>query len=62
MSRASGANTSTIAASVIARMMPATGVRAPLRTLVTVRAMVPVAAMPPKNGATTLAMPCAISS
>jgi hypothetical protein len=42
--------------------MPATGVRAPARTLVTVRAMVPVAGMPPNSGLTMLAMPCAISS
>ena len=42
--------------------MPATGVRPPVRTLVAVRAIAPVAGMPPKNGATMLAMPCAISS
>ena len=42
--------------------MPATGERAPARTLVTVRAIVPVAGMPPKSGTTKLAMPCAISS
>ena len=42
--------------------MPATGLVAPARRLVTVRAIVPVAGMPPKNGVTTLAMPCAISS
>ena len=42
--------------------MPATGVLAPLLMLVTVRAMVPVAGMPPKKGVTKLATPCAISS
>ncbi len=42
--------------------MPATGEVAPERMLVTVRAMVPVAGMPPKYGTTKLAMPCAISS
>jgi hypothetical protein len=42
--------------------MPATGLVAPARTLTTVRAMVPVAGMPPKAGATMLARPCAISS
>ena len=62
MSSASGASTSMIASRVAAWTMPATGVRAPLRMLVTVRAIVPVAAMPPKSGETTLAMPCAISS
>ena len=41
---------------------PATGEVAPARTLVTVRAIVPVAGMPPKNGTTKLATPCAISS
>jgi hypothetical protein len=35
---------------------------APARTLVTVRAMVPVAGMPPKNGVTKLATPWAMSS
>ncbi len=42
--------------------MPATGVRPPARTLVTVRAIVPVAGMPPNSGLTMLATPCAISS
>jgi hypothetical protein len=59
---ASGAATSRIASSVAACTMPATGVDAPLFTLVTVRAIVPVAGMPPKNGAMKLATPCAISS
>ena len=59
---ASGAATSTITSSVSAWTMPATGVRAPVRTFVAVRAMAPVAGMPPNSGATRLAMPCAISS
>jgi hypothetical protein len=37
--------------------MPATGVRAPDRTLVAVRAMAPVAGSPPNNGETMLATP-----
>ena len=40
----------------------ATGERPPARTLVAVRAMAPVAAMPPKNGATTLPTPWPSSS
>ena len=59
---ASGAAASTMAKSVTEWTMPATGVAAPARTLVTVRAIVPVAGMPPKNGVTMLATPCAISS
>ena len=42
--------------------MPATGVRAPARMLVAVRAMAPVAGSPPKSGEAMLAMPWAISS
>jgi hypothetical protein len=42
--------------------MPATGLVAPARTFVTVRAMVPVAGMPPNSGVTKLATPCAMSS
>jgi hypothetical protein len=59
---ASGAAARTTAISVSAWTMPATGERAPARTLVTVRAIVPVAGSPPKAGTTMLAMPCAISS
>ncbi len=59
---ASGAAASTTTSSVAECTMPATGLVAPERTLVTVRAMVPVAGMPPKAGATMLATPCAISS
>jgi hypothetical protein len=42
--------------------MPATGERPPFFTFVAVRAMAPVAGMPPKNGTTRLAMPWPISS
>ena len=59
---ASGAATSRMNSRAKACTMPATGLVAPARTLVTVRAMVPVAGMPPKNGVTMLATPCAISS
>ena len=43
-------------------MMPATGVRPPLRTLVAVRAMTPVQGMPPKIPIAMFATPCPISS
>jgi hypothetical protein len=43
-------------------MIPATGVLAPERTFVAVRAMALVAAMPPKNGHAMFARPCATSS
>ena len=46
----------------IAWITPATGVRPPLLMFVIVRAIAPVAGMPPKNGTTTFATPCAISS
>ena len=42
--------------------MPATGVRAPARTLVAVRAIAPVAGRPPNSGETMLATPWATSS
>ena len=42
--------------------MPATGPRAPARTLVAVRAMVPVTQMPPNSAEAMLATPCATSS
>ena len=59
---ASGAATSTTPSSSSACTMPATGERPPFWILVPVRAMAPVAGMPPKNGTTILAMPWAISS
>ncbi len=61
-SDASGAASRMIASSVSAWTIPATGETAPARTFVTVRAIVPVAGMPPKKGATMFAIPCAISS
>jgi hypothetical protein len=42
--------------------MPETGPIAPERTLVAVRAMVPVTQMPPKSADPILAKPCATSS
>ena len=42
--------------------MPATGVRPPFLTLVAVRAIAPVAGIPPKRADATLAMPCPTSS
>ena len=42
--------------------MPATGPRAPERTFVAVRAMVPVTQKPPNRPEPILAMPCATSS
>ena len=42
--------------------MPETGPRAPARTLVAVRAMVPVTQMPPNSAEPMLATPCATSS
>ena len=42
--------------------MPETGERAPERMLVAVRAMAPVAGMPPNSGETMLAIPCATNS
>ena len=42
--------------------MPATGVRAPARMFVAVRAIAPVAGSPPTSGDTMLARPCATSS
>ena len=48
--------------SVSAWTIPATGVRAPLLMLVAVRAIAPVAGMPPKSGDAMFAIPCATSS
>ncbi|OQC10236.1 MAG: hypothetical protein BWX79_01346 [Alphaproteobacteria bacterium ADurb.Bin100] len=62
MCDASGAATRITTSSVAACTMPATGLVAPLLMLVTVRAMVPVAGIPPKKGVTKLAMPWAMSS
>ena len=43
-------------------VIPATGVRPPFFTLVAVRAIAPVAGMPPNSGDAMLATPCATSS
>ena len=43
-------------------IIPATGLRAPARTLVAVRAIVPVTLIPPKKAEAILAMPWATSS
>ena len=59
---ASGIRNRKISSSTTAWMTPATGVRPPLLILVIVRAMAPVAGMPPNRGVTTLAIPWATSS
>ena len=51
-----------MSSSTTAWMMPATGVRPPLLMLVIVRAMAPVAGMPPKSGEARFATPWAMSS
>ena len=61
MRSASPPAASTITSRVSAWTIPAIGVRPPFFTLVAVRAMAPVAGMPPKSGETTLAKPCARS-
>ena len=59
---ASGAATSMNSKRNTACIMPETGLLAPARILVAVRAMVPVTLMPPKNAEAILASPCATSS
>ena len=59
---AKGMRNSKISSKTPAWIIPATGVRPPLLILVMVRAMAPVAGIPPKIGATILAMPSAINS
>ena len=53
---------SVMSRSVTAWVIPAIGVRPPFLTFVAVRAIAPVAGMPPKSGETMFAMPCATSS
>src|SRR6266513_335476 len=53
---------SVINSRVIACTIPAIGVRPPFFTFVAVRAIAPVAGIPPNNGEAMLAMPCATSS
>jgi phosphate transport system substrate-binding protein len=62
MVNAKGAASSITSNRLIAWTMPATGVVAPFFTFVMVRAIVPVAGMPPTKGIAMLAMPCAINS
>ena len=59
---ASGAATSMKTSRNSACSMPETGPCAPARTLVAVRAMVPVTQMPPNSAEAMLATPCATSS
>ena len=62
MSAAHRPKKSVISSSVTACVMPATGVRPPFFTFVAVRAIAPVAGMPPNSGVTMFATPCATSS
>ncbi|MNW03189.1 hypothetical protein D3C71_1990910 [compost metagenome] len=57
MFEARGARNRIISTNVTACVMPASGLVPPLRILVAVRAMAPVAAKPPNNGVTRLATP-----
>ena len=59
---ASGAATSMNSSRKAECSIPATGPRAPERTLVAVRAMVPVTQNPPNSAAPTFAAPCATNS
>ena len=59
---ASGIRKSRINSNTTAWMIPAIGVLPPLLIFVMVRAMAPVAGIPPNRGAMILAAPCAISS
>ena len=62
MSAAHRPKKSVMSSSVSACTMPATGVRPPFLTFVAVRAMAPVAGMPPNSGDAMFATPCATSS
>ncbi len=62
MSAAHRPKNSVMSSSVSAWVIPATGVRPPFLTFVAVRAIAPVAGMPPKSGVTMFATPCATSS
>ena len=59
---ASGMRKRKMSSNTTAWMIPAIGVRPPLLMLVIVRAMAPVAGIPPKRGEARLATPWAISS
>ncbi len=60
--RTSGAANRTMHSSVTEWIIPATGVCAPERMLVAVRAIAPVAGSPPKSGDAMFATPCPTSS
>ena len=62
ISLASGMRNMTTTSSVTEWTMPDTGVRPPFLMLAAVRAMAPVAGMPPKAAEPILATPCATSS
>ena len=57
MPEARGARNSKTAISTSACVIPASGLLAPLRILVAVRAIAPVAANPPNSGTTIFAIP-----
>ena len=59
---ANGIRNRKMSSSTAACMMPAIGVRPPLLIFVMVRAMAPVAGIPPKIGEAMFAIPCPISS
>lgn len=61
-SDANGAANRSTSNNTSACTMPAMGVFPPFLILVAVRAIAPVAGMPPKNGVTKLAIPWAINS
>ena len=62
MSAAQRPKKSVMSSNVSACVMPATGVRPPFFTFVAVRAMAPVAGIPPNSGEAMFAMPWATSS
>ena len=62
MNFANGAATRTMTSNVKAWMIPAMGERPPHFTFVAVRAIAPVAAIPPNKGLAMFAKPCAMSS
>ena len=59
---ANGIKSNRMSNNTTAWIIPAIGVLPPLLMLVMVRAIAPVAGIPPKIGVTTLATPCAINS
>lgn len=59
---ANGARKQIIADNIMALTTPANGEFAPIFMLAAVRAIDPVVAIPPNNGETIFAIPCAINS